>query len=96
MATASKRAAGTATTPARTESVLVTIHFDRGGHIAYMTLPDESQETIPVASFGTRGAMREVTAWMIANGWQPVERLWDTDDYNESQELGEVHRTFKR
>jgi hypothetical protein len=59
---------------------------------------DETTTSIDVESLSMRGAQREITGWLIADGYTPVGR-WETQETNPGNfgavEVAETMRRFK-
>lgn len=56
---------------------------------------DETTTTLDVDSLSMRGAQREVTGYLIRQGYAPVGR-WETESYDDrADEADETSRKFK-
>ncbi|MFF0268666.1 hypothetical protein [Kribbella sp. NPDC004536] len=56
---------------------------------------DESTQELDVNSLSMRGAQREMTGYLIKQGYQPVGR-WEVESFDEDRgEAGETSRKFK-
>lgn len=54
---------------------------------------DETVEELTVDTLSVRGAQREMTGWMISQGYKPLGR-WETLQDDEQGEYVETSRTF--
>jgi hypothetical protein len=55
---------------------------------------DETDYTLPVDSLSMRGAQREMSAWLIAQGYEPAGR-WTYETEEGLDEGEEAFRTFR-
>jgi hypothetical protein len=55
---------------------------------------DETAELLDVDSLSMRGAQREITGYLIDQGYQPVGR-WTAESYDADGEAAETVRQFK-
>jgi len=56
---------------------------------------DETGDHLDVDSLSMRGAQREMTSWMIGQGYEPADR-WNTEEEDEpGGEVLESSRTFR-
>jgi hypothetical protein len=56
---------------------------------------DETTTTLDVDALSIRGAEREMTGWLIAQGWKPADR-WRTEKEDENGADLEVSRRFTK
>ncbi len=58
---------------------------------------DESSQDITIDSLSLRGAQREVTSWLRAQGFEPAGRWQDEDSGDDgSGDYAECSRSFRR
>jgi hypothetical protein len=55
---------------------------------------DESTYEIDVDSLSMRGAQREITGWLISDGYEPVGR-WQVEHDDGAMQAAETVRRFK-
>jgi hypothetical protein len=77
--------------PARTDRGLVAA-AERDGHLSRRH-EDESEHEYDVTSLSMRGAQREITGWLIRNGYAPVAR-W-TAEAADGGDVVESSRKFR-